>query len=692
MASSSSGADNQHPVAHQVPTAKKIAKKLKKHGDTRIDNYFWMNDRENPEVTTHLEAENAYLEAVMKPTAKLQEKLVNELRARIKEDDESAPYKKGEYYYLRRYTKGSEYPIYARRKNSAQGQEEILLNINELAKGHAFYDASRISVSPDHKQLAYAVDTVGRRFYDVHFKDLARQKTLPDVIKDTTGNIAWLNDNKTVLYSKQDPQTLRSYQIYKYTIGGKKPELIYEEKDDQFYVSVAKSLTQNEVYIECISNSATEVLISPADPTLLDFKVLYKREKKHEYSVIDGGDRYYILTNNKAKNFRLVEVDKKNPARKNWREVVPHRDNVLLENVLVLEKYLVVEERAKGLSQLTHFERGSKKRKSIKFPDATYVTSLGANAEYEATQFRYDYQAMTQPESVYDFDFLTEKTTRIKVAEVPTYDSTLYKSERLWAKAKDGTKIPVSVLYKKSLFQPGQNPLYIYAYGSYGISTDTYFRRDVFSLIDRGFVFAIAHIRGGSDMGRKWYEDGKLLKKKNTFTDFNDVTEYLLKKKYGQRSHVYAMGGSAGGLLMGAIMNMRPDLYNGVIAAVPFVDVVTTMLDDTIPLTTNEYEEWGNPNDLKYYKYIKSYSPYDNVKKQKYPNLLITTGFHDSQVQYWEPAKWLAKLREYNTAANIMIMKTDMKAGHSGTTGRFESLKEDALDFAFFLMLEGIQE
>jgi oligopeptidase B len=426
-----------------------------------------------------------------------------------------------------------------------------------------------------------------------------------------------------------------------------------------------------------------------ADP---QFKVFLKRQKKHEYSVLDGGDVFFIMTNDRAKNFKLMSTPKDKWEKKNWSEVIAHDKKIYLEDVLILKSHIVYQSRKNGLTELNYFPRQTKKSKpkSIRFPDPTYVTGIGVNAEYDTDRFRYDYQSLTQPGSVYDYFFETEKSEAIKTEIVPTYNSELYKSERIFATAHDGVKIPVSIVYRKDQFKKGENPLYVYSYGSYGLSTDTYFRSGIISLLDRGFVYAIPHIRGGSEMGRDWYETGKLLKKKNTFKDFISATETLIKKKYGKAGSVYAMGGSAGGLLMGAVVNMRPDLYKGIIAAVPFVDVVTTMLDDTIPLTTNEYEEWGNPNDKKFYQYIKSYSPYDNVKKQAYPNILVTTGFHDSQVQYWEPAKWIAKLRDNNTSGNLILFKTDMESGHSGTTGRFESLKEDALEYAFFLMLEGV--
>ncbi|OFZ10621.1 MAG: hypothetical protein A2Z20_09170 [Bdellovibrionales bacterium RBG_16_40_8] len=674
-----------------APVAEKSEVILKKHGDTRIDNYFWLKNRDNKKVRDYLELENKYFEKTMAATSKLQSKLVAEMRTRIKEDDESAPYKFGKYFYLTKYEKGAEYPIFARREKSPTGKEEILLNVNLAAKGHKYFDVARFTVSFNQKKAVYAADTMGRRFYDLYFLDLSRETNISDIIKNTAGNVVWMNDNKTILYAKQDPETLRAHQIYKYTIG-ESPELIYEEKNQQYYVSLEKSLTHNEIYLYSISNSATEARVADANDSHPKFKIFFKREAKHEYSVFDGGDRYFILSNYRAKNFRLFETVKNKTNRKFWRELVARRADTLLENALVLKDYIVLEERKDGLTRLSYFLRGKKKINHLSFPDQAYTTNIGKNAEYDSLFFRYDYQSLSRPATVYDFDFLTGTSVSVKITEVPGYQSDLYNSERIFARAKDGTKIPVSIVYKKGVFKKATQPLYIYAYGSYGYSTDPYFRSEVISLLDRGFVFAIAHVRGGSEMGRKWYDDGKLLKKKNTFTDFVVCTEALIKKGYGKKGHVYALGGSAGGLLIGAVLNMRPDLYNGVVAAVPFVDVVTTMLDDSIPLTTNEYDEWGNPNNKKFYNYIKSYSPYDNVTKQNYPNLLITTGFHDSQVQYWEPAKWIAKLRAHNTNQNLLLMKTNMDTGHSGMTGRFESLKEDAIDYAFFLMLENIKE
>jgi oligopeptidase B len=685
-------------IPPRPPMAEVRPMKLKKHGDVRVDDYFWLKNRDGKDVIAYIKAENEYVDRIMKPTLPLQERLIKEMRARMKEDDESAPYKKGNCYYFSRYVKGAEYPLYLRRQNSAKGKEELLLDVNVAAQGHKFFDVSRIAVSYDQNLLVYGADTVGRRFYDLHFKDLSTGKLLSETVKSTSGNVIWLNDNKTILYTQQDPETLRSYQVFKYTLGGGKPILIYTEKDPQFSVSVSKDLTQNFVYINCASNSANEVRYADATGANLNFHIFSPREKKHEYSISDGGDRFFILSNLKAKNFQLLQTPINKTSKANWQTVVAHRKNVLLEDVLILKNYIVLQARENGLTQLMHFARAKglaqsttkkwDRNNTISFPDPTYVASLGTNAEYDTDYFRYDYQSLTQPETVFDFDFKNIKSVKVKTAEVPGYNPELYTSERQFAKAKDGTKIPVSIVYKKSLYKKSGNPLYVYAYGSYGYSTDTYFRRGIVSLLDRGFIFAIAHVRGGSEMGREWYDRGKLMHKKNTFSDFISATEFLLKKGYGQREHVYAMGGSAGGLLMGAVLNMRPDLYNGVIAAVPFVDVVTTMLDDSIPLTTNEYDEWGNPNIKKFYNYIKSYSPYDNVKKQNYPNILVTTGYHDSQVQYWEPTKWVAKLRKYNASENLILFKTDMESGHSGITGRFESLKEDALDYAFFLMLE----
>lgn len=671
------------------PKPKQEIKKLRKHNDVRSDPYFWLNQRDAPEILAHLKKENEFVESSLQKTNSLQSQIIGEIRSRIKEDDSSTPYKLGSYTYYHRYEKGAEYPIYCRKSLAGPkaDKELILLHVPELAKSYNYYDLGNLKVSHNQSLIAYSVDTVGRRIYDIYFKSLDADQTIADVIKQTAGDLVWLNDNKTILYTVQDPETLRVHKVFSYTLGGQ-PQLVFDEKDVQYSVEISKSLTQNQVYIISKSKTSSETWFADANEATPRFHLFFKRKTKHEYEVFDGGDTYFILTNFKAKNFRLMQTSKDKLDQKYWREVIPHNSKVFLESARVFKDHVVVQTRTNGLTQISYLRRSDKKPISIRFPDPAYMASIGINAEYDTSSFRYDYESMIQPETTFELNFASGFTKTIKVADVPNYKSQLYVSERIWAKAKDHTKIPISIVYRKDKFIKGKNPILIYGYGSYGISMDPYFSRSITSLLDRGFVYAIGHIRGGSELGREWYEDGKLLKKKNTFTDFIAATEHLLAAKYGARGNVYAMGGSAGGLLMGTVSNLRPDLYNGIIAAVPFVDVLTTMLDDSIPLTTAEYEEWGNPNIKKYYSYIKSYSPYDNVKKQKYPNILVTTGYHDSQVQYWEPAKWVAKIRDNNTANTKVLFKTDLEAGHSGTTGRFLSLKEDALEYAFLIDLE----
>ncbi len=681
------------------PKHKQKPNVLTKFGDRREDPYYWLRARDSKPVLDFLRAENAYTDRKLRATQSLQKKLYLEFKGRIKENDSSAPYRLGEYFYYTRYEKGREYPIYCRRK----AREEIILDVNRLAKNHKYFDVATVSVSFDQNWLLFAADTVGRRFYTIHFKNLLTGEVLRENIPSTTGNAVWLNDSKTVLFGKQNPKTLRFDRIHQYKIGTqKKSELVYFERDEKFFVYVSKALTKREVFIHSESSTTSEWRSANAFDAHPRFKTFLKRKANHEYTLFDGGAEYFVLSNDQAKNFRLFRVDKNKCERRHWHEIIPHRGDVLIEDVLVLKDWIVLEERKNGLPRLSYFSRKvlaksrqKPRRRSIQFPDPTYTVELGANAEYAADEFRYDYESLNRPETVYSFNFKTMRSAVLKVTEVPTFNQRKYVSRRLWATSHDGAKVPISLVYRKDRVKSsgkgtkGKNPLFVYGYGSYGLNCDPYFRRTALSLLDRGFIFAIAHIRGGSEMGRHWYESGKLQKKKNTFLDFIAATQFLLRNGWGKPGHVYAMGGSAGGLLMGAIANMRPDLYNGIVAAVPFVDALTTMLDDTLPLTTNEYEEWGNPNRRGDYKYIKSYSPYDNVRRQAYPHILITTGYHDSQVQYWEPAKWLAKLRDHTTRPErLLLLKTEMSAGHSGVTGRFESLKDIALDYAFVLYLE----
>jgi len=670
------------------PSAQKIPQKLSKHGDTRIDNYFWMKERDSKNVLEYIAAENAYVKSAMGNANEIAEDLFKEMKKRIKEDDSTVPYKKGEFFYYARYEKGKEYAIYCRKKGNLSGPEEVILDVNELAKGKKYYAAAVVDFSPNGELMAFAVDEVGRRFYTINFKNMKTGQILKENIPNTTGNWVWAADNKTGFFAKQHPETLRSEKVYRYALGDKAPTEIYFEKDEIFNVGVHKSLNDKTIFILASSFDSSEARYIAADKPTSKFKIFLKREKNHEYDIEDGGDGFYVRTNWNAKNFRLMKVPYGKSGKEHWKPFIGHRPKVYFENFMLFKDFIAVEARENGLVNLEIFDRKTKQPQVISFPDPAYVAEIGTNEEYETSNLRYSYTSLVQPDSIYDYDVVTKKSELKKRKEVPTYKPELYASERVWATATDGARIPISLVYRKDHFKKGQNPLFIYGYGSYGLSMDAYFRSNVVSLLDRGFVYAIAHIRGGQELGRDWYEKGRMMHKKNTFTDFVAATEHLLKDGYGKAGHVYAEGGSAGGLLMGAVVNLRPDLYNGIHAAVPFVDVLTTMLDDSIPLTVAEYEQWGNPNEKRAYNYIKSYSPYDQVKDAKFPNILITTGYHDSQVQYWEPLKWIAKLRDHNKAPTKLFMRTEMGAGHSGVTGRFARTKEIAEDYAFFVWLE----
>lgn len=680
---------NKTAVKPQAPIAKEITTHLEKHGDVRQDPYFWMNQRDAPPVLEYIAAENAYAETMLKPSQKIANDLFKEMKARVKEDDSTPPYKMGDYYYYVRYESGKEYPIYCRKSGSLKAKEEIILDINVLAKGKSYYAAFLISPSPNHQMIAFAADDVGRRFYTIYFKDLSTGKILDKHIPKTTGNWVWFNDNLTGYYTQQDPETLRSDKVFKTSTTSASSELVKEEKNALFNLGVSKSLNDQTIFVSSGSFDSSEVSFVSADSPNSSLTLFLKREDKHLYDLDDGGDVFYIRSNSKkSENFQIFSAAKTKYAKKDWKLVIEHRKNFLIENALVLKDYLVIEGRENAATHIEIYNRQGKKKRRIPFEEDAYVADIGTNEDYNAHTIRYSYSSLTTPPMILDYDIEKQKSKSIKETEVPTYKASLYETKRLWAKTKDGKKIPISLVYKKKLFKKGANPLFQYGYGSYGISMDPYFRLTVISLLDRGFVFAIAHIRGGQELGRNWYEDGRMANKKNTFNDFITVTEHLLKEGYGKPGHVYIEGGSAGGLLMGAVINMRPELYHAAHAAVPFVDVLTTMLDDSIPLTVAEYEQWGNPNVKKDYNYIKSYSPYDNIKPQNYPHLLITTGYHDSQVQYWEPLKWVAKVRKYSTSSNLALMKTEMKAGHSGVTGRFARIRQIADEYAFFAWLE----
>ena len=672
------------------PKAKKNPHTLQMHNDTRIDNYFWMKDREHPEVINYLNAENDYCDAEMAHTKDFQNDLFEEMKARIKEDDTSVPYKYNGYWYITKFEKGKDYPIYTRKKDTLENTEELLFDCNDMAKDQNYFKLVGISISPDNKKVSYGIDITGRRNYTLYIKNLDTHKVATDKIEGTTGSSSWANDNETLFYSKKDEVTLRSYQIYKHKIGALKDTLVFEEGNDTFGVSVYKSKSRKYIIIACYSTLTNEYHILNANDPDGKFQVFQPRVRGLEYSISHYNDHFYILTNkDKATNFKLMKVAETNRDIGNWVDVIPHRAEVLLEGIDIFKDYLVISERSNGLNQIRIKRWDNTEDYYLPFTSETYTCYTSVNVEFDTQILRYGYNALTTPASVIDFNMQTKTKTVLKEQAVLDNKDN-YTSERIWATADDGTKIPMSIVYRKGIKKDGTNPLLQYAYGSYGSTVDPYFSTIRLSLLDRGFIYVIAHIRGGEYLGRDWYEDGKLLNKKNTFSDFIACSVHLIKERYTSSKHLYAMGGSAGGLLMGAIVNEAPELYNGIIAAVPFVDVITTMLDDSIPLTTGEYDEWGNPNDKLYYDYIKSYSPYDNVEAKDYPNMLITTGLHDSQVQYWEPAKWVAKLRELKTDTNKLYLKTNMDAGHGGASGRFESLKEDAEEFAFLFDLEGI--
>ncbi len=676
------------------PVAKKIPKELMIHDHTRIDNYYWLNERENPEVISYLEKENAYRDEMMKETKEFQEDLYEEIIGRIKQTDMSVPYLSNGYYYYTRYEEGKEYPLYCRKKGNTEAEEEIMLNVNELASGYAYYNIGGLSVSPDNKIICFGVDTLSRRIYTLHFKNLETGEISEESINGTTGQAAWAEDNKTIFYTVKDQETLRPFQVYRHKPGQaqSKDELIYQEDDETFTCAVYKTKSEKYLMIGSWATLSNEYRFLDANDPEGEFRIVQPRIRELEYSVNHYEDKFYIVTNFEAKNFRLMETSVKNPGIENWKEVIPHRSDILLNSIEIFKNYLVVSERKDGLTQLRVRPWTGGPEYYIDFGEEAYTTYVSTNREFDTDVLRYGYTSLTTPNSVYDFHMSTRERKLLKQQEViGDFDPANYETKRLYATVDDGTEIPISMVYRKDIPENGKNPLLLYGYGSYGMTIDPGFSSVRLSLLDRGFIFAIAHVRGSQVYGRQWYEDGKFLKKKNTFTDFIDCAEFLLEENYTDKDHLYAMGGSAGGLLMGAVVNMAPELFNGVIAAVPFVDVVTTMLDESIPLTTGEFDEWGNPKEKKYYEYMLSYSPYDNVVAQDYPNMLVTTGLHDSQVQYWEPAKWVAKLRELKTDDNLLLLYTNMETGHGGASGRFQRHRETAMEYAFLLMLEGIK-
>ena len=679
------------PIA---PKAKKVEKKLTAHGHTRVDPYYWLNERENSEVIGYLEAENEYTDKVMEHTKEFQQTLFEEIIGRIKQTDESVPYRSNGYWYYVRYEEGKEYPIYCRKEGTLEADEVVMLDVNAMAEGHEYYQVVGLNVSLDNRWLAFGVDTVSRRQYNIFIKDLQSGEVLDPGVTNTTGGSTWANDNSTLFYTRKDEQTLRSFQVYQHKLGANEADkLVYQEEDETFNTGIYKTKSNEFLVIWSGSTLTSDYRILDANDPGNEFKPFSPRERGLEYFIEHFEDKFYIVTNLEAQNFRLMETPDDKTSKSNWKEVIAHRQDVLMESIEVFKNYLVVEERKNGLTNLRIIAQNTGEEHYLDFGEEAYTAYTSINREFDTELLRYAYTSMTTPNSTFDYDMKTKEKTLLKQQEVVGgYDPSAYETKRLYAKSRDGVNVPISLVYKKSLKKPAGNPTLLYGYGSYGATIDPTFSSVRLSLLDRGFIFAIAHIRGGQMLGRPWYDDGKLFKKKNTFNDFIDCAEHLLAEGYTEPGNLFAMGGSAGGLLMGAVVNQRPDLWKGVVAAVPFVDVMTTMLDESIPLTTGEYDEWGNPNEKDPYEYMLSYSPYDNVEAKSYPNLLVTTGLHDSQVQYWEPAKWVAKLRDMKSDNNRLLLKTNMETGHSGASGRFEPYKETALEYAFILDLAGIQK
>ena len=677
------------------PVADKIPVSFKKFNDIRIDDYYWLKERENPEVIDYLERENDYYEKMTSHTLDLQNKLFKEIKDKIKEDDESVPYFLNGYWYKTKYKEGLDYPVYTRFKDSLNNNEEILFDCNELAKKHDYFNLSNFQISPDNKIVAFSTDVVSRRLYSVQFKNLETGKVYSDKIINSSGSFAWANDNSTLFYTSRDVNTLRNDKIFKHVLNTdyKNDELVYFEKDETFYTNVSKSKSKKFIIISSFSTLTSEFQFLPADNINESFKLFNKRKRGVEYSINHYDDHFYIITNkDKAYNYKLMKTKISETSSENWTDVVEHRKNVLIEGIDIFKDHLVVSERVDGLNRINIKKWDDSENYFLNFDNETFSSNTTTNLDFNSKKLNYAYNSLNEPYSVIEFDMITKEKTVLKQHKVldKNFSKDNYVTERIWADSQDGNQIPISLIYKKGIKRDGSNPLLIYGYGSYGNTIDPSFSISRLSLLDRGFIYAISHVRGSEYLGRDWYENGKLLNKKNSFNDFVDSTKFLISEGYTSAEHCYAYGGSAGGLLMGAVINMAPELYNGVIAAVPFVDVITTMLDETIPLTTSEYDEWGNPNQKEYYEYMMSYSPYDNVSKLKYPNLLVTTGLHDSQVQYWEPAKWVAKLRDYKQDQNYLFLNTNMETGHGGSSGRFEAIKDLAKEYAFLFDLENI--
>lgn len=685
------------------PSPAKIPHEITAHGATRVDNYYWMKlseqqknapakDEQTTHVLNYLNAENEYLKTKLEHTEELQEKLYEEMVGRIKQDDESVPYKDNGYWYYTRYESGKEYPVYCRKKGTLDSPEEIMLNVNEMAEGYSYFHVRGFKVSEDNNLVAYGVDTVSRRRYTLYLKDLRSGKIIDSPVPNTEGYVAWANDNKTFFYTMKDSLTLRSDRILRHKLGTDPANdiLVYTEKDETFSTGITKTKSKKFLVIYSASTLTNDYQILDANQPEGNFRRFSPRERGIEYSITHFKDRFYVVTNLDAPNFRLMETPDTKTERTHWKEKIPNRKDTLLEGMEIFSNYMVLSERAQANTLMRIIDQKNGKKHYVEAEEDAYTVSPSVNVDFNTEWLRYEYSSLTTPNSTFDYNMRTGEKNLLKEQEVlGGYNKEDYQTERLWATGRDGVNIPISIVYKKGIKKDGKNPTLLYGYGSYGYSTDPYFSATRLSLIDRGFIYAIAHIRGGQELGRQWYEDGKMFKKKNTFTDFIDCGHFLIAEGYTTSDNLFAMGGSAGGLLMGAVVNMEPQLFKGVIAKVPFVDVVTTMLDDNIPLTTSEFDEWGNPDNLESYMYMLEYSPYDQVKAQAYPHMLVTTGLHDSQVQYWEPAKWVAKLREMKTDENTLLLRTDMETGHGGASGRFRVYKDIAQEYAFLLDLAG---
>lgn len=682
-------AQNQKDSLVMPPKANKVPHVMTEHGDTRTDNYYWLRDdsRKDPNVLDYLNAENAYTESVMKEGKALEETLFNEMVSRMAQNDESVPYIYNGYTYRTIYQEGKDFPIYQRKPVNSEGEWEVLVDGNERAKGHEFYQLGDLTISPDNKRIAIAEDNEGRRNYNVAYKDLSDNTWKENVLTNISANLVWANDSKTLFYVDKDPQTLLPYQIYRHQYGTdrKQDVKIFEENDDRFYTWMGKSKSEDYILVSIESSTTSESRLIDANAPEKPMVIFSARQEGREYDIDHFNGEFYIRSNHESELFGLYKTAS---IDKPWETVIAPQKEVDLEGFDLFNRWLVVEERKQGLVSLRQIDWKTGQSTNVTFDDPVYMAWLGFNPQADSEELRFGYTSMTTPSSTYQWNMQTHQKQLLKQQEVKGFERNLYESERIWVKAQDGVEVPVSLVYRKDLFKKGENPILIYGYGSYGSSIDPSFSSPRLSLLDRGFVYAIVHVRGGGELGKRWYNQGKMEHKVNTFTDFIDATKYLIAKGYGAPKHVYAMGGSAGGLLMGAVVNMAPELYRGVVSQVPFVDVVTTMLDASIPLTTGEYEEWGNPADKDVYFRLKSYSPYDNVVAKAYPHLLVTTGLHDSQVQYWEPAKWVAKLRELKTDNNLLLLETNMSAGHGGKSGRFNRLRDTAKEYAFILMLE----